>query len=121
MAIECHSCIQWLTPALQHFHKNWPQVETDFKSGVTFDPQPELQQGELDLVMTSHILPTNGLHHTPMFDYEVNLVVAPDHPLAAKPRITPHDLGNETLLIYPVQRDMDVWRHFLQPAGVSPH
>ncbi|XIW46744.1 LysR substrate-binding domain-containing protein [Escherichia coli] len=61
IAIECHSCIQWLTPALENFHKNWPQVEMDFKSGVTFDPQPALQQGELDLVMTSDILPRSGL------------------------------------------------------------
>ena len=84
IAIECHSCIQWLTPALESFHKNWPQVEMDFKSGVTFDPQPALQQGELDLVMTSDILPRSGLHYSPMFDYEVRLVLAPDHPLAAK-------------------------------------
>lgn len=56
----------------------------DFKSGVTFDPQPALQQGELDLVMTSDILPRSGLHYSPMFDYEVRLVLAPDHPLAAK-------------------------------------
>ena len=118
---ECHSCIQWLTPALENFHKNWPQVEMDFKSGVTFDPQPALQQGELDLVMTSDILPRSGLHYSPMFDYEVRLVLAPDHPLAAKTRITPEDLASETLLIYPVQRSrLDVWRHFLQPAGVSP-
>ncbi|EST78059.1 TPA: HTH-type transcriptional regulator MetR, partial [Escherichia coli] len=92
-----------------------------FKSGVTFDPQPALQQGELDLVMTSDILPRSGLHYSPMFDYEVRLVLAPDHPLAAKTRITPEDLASETLLIYPVQRSrLDVWRHFLQPAGVSP-
>lgn len=98
-----------------------PQVEMDFKSGVTFDPQPALQQGELDLVMTSDILPRSGLHYSPMFDYEVRLVLAPDHPLAAKTRITPEDLASETLLIYPVQRSrLDVWRHFLQPAGVSP-
>ena len=115
------SCIQWLTPALENFHKNWPQVEMDFKSGVTFDPQPALQQGELDLVMTSDILPRSGLHYSPMFDYEVRLVLAPDHPLAAKTRITPEDLASETLLIYPVQRSrLDVWRHFLQPAGISP-
>ncbi|XNM79869.1 HTH-type transcriptional regulator MetR [Escherichia coli] len=121
IAIECHSCIQWLTPALENFHKNWPQVEMDFKSGVTFDPQPALQQGELDLAMTSDILPRSGLHYSPMFDYEVRLVSAPDHPLAAKTRITPEDLASETLLIYPVQRSrLDVWRHFLQPAGVSP-
>lgn len=57
IAIECHSCIQWLAPALEIFRAKWPQVEMDFKSGVTFDPQPALQQGELDVVLTSDILP----------------------------------------------------------------
>ncbi len=71
--------------------------------------------------MTSDILPRSGLHYSPMFDFEVRLVLAPDHPLAAKTRITPEDLATETLLIYPVQRSrLDIWRHFLQPAGISP-
>lgn len=122
IAIECHSCIQWLTPALQQFRQTWPQVTVDFKSGVTFDPQPELLSRELDIVMTSDILAEQNLHYTPMFDYEVKLVVANDHPLAQKPLIEPHDLAKETLLIYPVQRQrFDIWRHFLQPAGVSPN
>ncbi|MFP1906221.1 HTH-type transcriptional regulator MetR [Lonsdalea quercina] len=121
LAIECHSCIQWLTPALENFHQSWPQVAMDFKSGVTFDPQPALQQGTLDLVMTSDILPRSGLHYSPMFDFEVRLVLSPDHPLAAKEQIDPEDLSEETLMIYPVQRQrLDIWRHFLQPAGVSP-
>ncbi|WP_312746734.1 HTH-type transcriptional regulator MetR [Cedecea neteri] len=121
IAIECHSCIQWLTPALENFRQHWPQVEMDFKSGVTFDPQPALQQGELDIVLTSDILPRSGLHYSPMFDFEVRLVMATDHPLAKKESIEPEDLTLETLLIYPVQRErMDIWRHFLQPAGVSP-
>lgn len=121
LAIECHSCIQWLTPALEHFHSQWPQVNMDFKSGVTFDPQPALQQGELDLVMTSDILPRSGLHYSPMFDFEVRLVLAPDHTLASKETISPEDLANEILMIYPVQRQrLDIWRHFLQPAGISP-
>ncbi|WDF98789.1 HTH-type transcriptional regulator MetR [Pectobacterium carotovorum subsp. carotovorum] len=121
LAIECHSCIQWLTPALDEFHQHWPQVVMDFKSGVTFDPQPALQQGELDLVMTSDIMPRSGLHYSPLFDFEVRLVLAPDHPLAGKEKIKPEDFTAETLMIYPVQRQrLDVWRHFLQPAGVSP-
>lgn len=121
LAIECHSCIQWLTPALEAFRKQWPLVEMDFHSGVTFDPQPALQQGELDIVLTSDILPRSGLHYSPMFDYEVRLVLASDHPLAARAHITPDSLAGETLLIYPVQRNrLDIWRHFLQPAGVSP-
>ncbi|TPV62304.1 HTH-type transcriptional regulator MetR, partial [Serratia marcescens] len=103
------------------FRRRFPQVVMDFTSGVTFDPQPALQQGELDLVMTSDILPRSGLHYSPMFDFEVRLVLAPDHPLAGKPHIEPEDLSDETLLIYPVQRQrLDIWRHFLQPAGVSP-
>ncbi|MFD1803891.1 HTH-type transcriptional regulator MetR [Mixta tenebrionis] len=121
IAIECHSCIQWLTPALDIFRQSWPQVAMDFKSGVTFDPQPALQQGELDIVLTSDILPRSGLHYVPMFDFEVRLVLAPDHPLAQAKTITPEDLAQEVLMIYPVQRQrLDIWRHFLQPAGVSP-
>ncbi|MFC0225980.1 HTH-type transcriptional regulator MetR [Serratia aquatilis] len=121
IAIECHSCIQWLTPALDNFRSGFPQVVMDFKSGVTFDPQPALQQGELDVVLTSDILPRSGLHYSPMFDFEVRLILATDHPLAAKQHIEPEDLSDETLMIYPVQRQrLDIWRHFLQPAGVSP-
>lgn len=121
IAIECHSCIQWLTPALNNFRQSWPQVVMDFKSGVTFDPQPSLQQGELDVVLTSDILPRSGLHYTPMFDFEVRLVLAPDHPLAQATAISPADLAEEVLMIYPVQRQrLDIWRHFLQPAGINP-
>ncbi len=121
IAIECHSCIQWLTPALNNFRQSWPQVVMDFKSGVTFDPQPALQQGELDIVLTSDILPRSGLYYFPMFDFEVRLVLAPDHPLTKVAHISPQDLTDEQLLIYPVQRQrLDVWRHFLQPAGVTP-
>ncbi len=84
-----------------NFRARWPHVEMDFNSGVTFDPQPALQQGELDLVMTSDILPRSGLHYSPMFDFEVRLVLAPEHPLAMKTLVTPEDLAAETLLIYP--------------------
>ena len=73
------------------------------------------------MVLTSDILPRSGLHYSPMFDFEVRLVLAPDHPLATRARITPEDIAAETLLIYPVQRSrLDIWRHFLQPAGVNP-
>ncbi|VEC03730.1 LysR family transcriptional regulator [Klebsiella pneumoniae] len=54
-----------------------------------------LQQGELDLVMTSDILPRSGLHYSPMFDFEVRLVLAPEHPLAMKTLVTPEDLAAE--------------------------
>ncbi|MGV3345459.1 HTH-type transcriptional regulator MetR [Enterobacteriaceae bacterium LUAb1] len=121
ITIECHSCIQWLAPALDNFRQHWPQVIVDFKSDVTFDPQPALQQSELDIVLTSDILRHSGLHYSPVFDFEVRLVLAPEHPLCKRTQISPEDLAGERLMIYPVSHQrMDIWRQFLQPAGISP-
>ncbi|WP_295163953.1 HTH-type transcriptional regulator MetR [uncultured Buchnera sp.] len=122
LAIECHSCIQWLTPALKIFQKRWPRVEIDFYSDMIFSPQPSLQQGKLDIVLTSEVLPRSHLFYVPMFDFEVRLVLSPHHPLAQKKQnILPEDLTSEILMIYPVQRDrLDIWKFFLQPAGIVP-
>lgn len=122
LAIECHSCIQWLTPALKIFQKKWPRVEIDFYSDMTFSPQPSLQQGKLDIVLTSEVLPRSNLFYFPIFDFEVRLVLSPNHPLAQKKHnILPEDLISEILMIYPVKRDkLDIWKFFLQPAGIIP-
>ncbi len=70
---------------------NMPDVNVDFHSGVTFDPQPALLR-ELDVVLTSDILDNQRLHYTALFDYEVKLVLSPDHPLANRLHIQPQDL-----------------------------
>jgi LysR family transcriptional regulator for metE and metH len=33
MAIECHSCFQWLMPTIDQFRDAWPEVELDLASG----------------------------------------------------------------------------------------
>ncbi len=38
MAIECHSCFQWLMPTVDYFRDHWPEVEIDIPSGHHFDP-----------------------------------------------------------------------------------
>lgn len=121
MAIECHSCFQWLMPALKEYKISWPLVTLDFSSGFGFEPLPALAGGELDLVITSDISPRSEIHFEALFDFEMRLVLADNHPLAKKKQVEPEDLANETLLTYPVQRQrMDVIKHFLQPAGVEP-
>ncbi len=42
MAIECHSCFQWLMPALREYQISWPSVALDFSSGFGFEPLPAL-------------------------------------------------------------------------------
>ncbi|WP_146442831.1 LysR substrate-binding domain-containing protein [Vibrio kanaloae] len=121
MAIECHSCFQWLMPALKEYQVAWPSVTLDFSSGFGFEPLPALMAGELDLVITSDIQPRSEVHYEPLFDFEMRLITAINSPLAEKPSIDPQDLSNVTMLSYPVQKQrLDVVKHFLQPAGVEP-
>lgn len=121
MAIECHSCFQWLMPALKEYQVAWPSVTLDFSSGFGFEPLPALMAGELDLVITSDIQPRSEVHYKPLFDFEMRLITAINSPLAEKPSIDPQDLSNVTMLSYPVQKQrLDVVKHFLQPAGIEP-
>ncbi len=121
IAVECHSCIQWLIPIIHSFKQIQPQVDIYFQSVDIFLSLIALQQAKLDLVITSDNRDDKELIYIPLFDFEVKLIMAPEHPLANKSTISPADLKDETLLIYPVDlMRLDIWRYFLLPASVQP-
>lgn len=121
MAIECHSCFQWLMPTIDHFRDHWPEVEIDIPGGHHFDPLPALTREQLDLVITADPQPLPGIHYEPLFRYEGLLAVARQHRLAGKAFVTPEALAEETLITYPVEHSrLDVFTQFLEPAGVRP-
>lgn len=121
MAIECHSCFQWLMPTIDQFRDAWPEVELDLASGFSFAPLPALARGDLDLVVTSDPVEMPGITYVPLFTYEALLAVANQHRLAARPHIRAEDLESETLICYPVDRDrLDIFTRFLEPAGIEP-
>ena len=121
MAIECHSCFEWLLPAINVYRESWPDVELDVSSGFHFEPLPALVRGDLDLVITADPIRTPEIAYIPLFGYEALLAVAIDHPLAKEPWVNPRDLTEETLITYPVDRSrLDVFSSFLEPAGVEP-
>lgn len=121
MAIECHSCFQWLMPTIDRFRDRWPEVEVDIPSGHSFDPLPALAREQLDLVITADPQPLPNLDYVPLFRYEGMLAVAKQHRLATKRWVVPEDLRAETLITYPVEHArLDVFTRFLNPAGVYP-
>lgn len=121
MAIECHSCFQWLMPTIDQFRDAWPEVELDLASGFSFAPLPALARGDLDLVVTSDPVELSGISYIPLFTYEALLAVAKQHPLAKNAYVVPEDLSTETLITYPVERDrLDIFNHFLVPADIEP-
>lgn len=121
MAIECHSCFDWLLPAIAVYREAWPEVDLDISSGFHFEPLPALTRGDLDVVITADPLRDQGLSYIPLFSYEAQLAVSRSHRLAGREWIEPEDLASETLIAYPVDRNrLDVFTRFLDPAGVEP-
>ncbi|MDZ7736011.1 MAG: LysR family transcriptional regulator [Gammaproteobacteria bacterium] len=120
IAIECHSCFDWLLPAMDSYREQWPQIELDLSLAYSLDPLPALLDGMIDMVITSDPTTHAGVAYQPLFRYQSVLVMASDHRLREREAIEPGDLAGETLLTYPVARQrLDVFRHFLEPAGVE--
>jgi LysR family transcriptional regulator for metE and metH len=121
MAIECHSCFEWLLPAINHYRENWRDVELDISSSFNFAPLPALARGDLDLVVTADPVTELDVHYYPLFSYEAQLAIAAGHRLAEHEWVEPADLEDEVLITYPVDRSrLDIFTSFLDPAGVEP-
>lgn len=121
VAVECHTCFDWLMPAMDAFRQHWPAVELDIVSGFHADPVGLLLTRRADLAIVSEAEAQPGIVHQPLFAYEMVGIAARDHPLAERRNWSAADFAGETLISYPVPDDMlDLMRKVLAPAGVNP-
>lgn len=120
IAVECHTCFDWLMPAMDVFRRRWPEVELDIVSGFQADPVGLLYGHRADVAIVSEVDPDEKVDYHPLFRFEIVALLAHEHPLAPRDYLTAKDFANDTLITYPVPDDMlDVVRQVLQPAGVQ--
>jgi LysR family transcriptional regulator for metE and metH len=118
VALECHTCFDWLMPVMDEFRKRWPEVEIDLVSGFHSEPADLLRSGEADLVIGSPYGPEFATF--PLFRFEILTVMAQKHRLAAQRRLQAADFEGETLITYPVPEErIDLIREVLKPSGVQ--
>lgn len=122
IAVECHTCFDWLMPAMDAFRERWPEVELDIVSGFHPDPVGLVHQDRADFALVSEVEEeARGIHFHPLFTFEIVAVLAANHPLLAKPWLAAEDFREQTLITYPIPDDMlDLVRQVLAPAGVQP-
>ncbi|MBO4576316.1 MAG: LysR family transcriptional regulator [Neisseriaceae bacterium] len=121
IAVECHTCFDWLIPAMDDFRTAWPAIELDIVSGFQADPVSLLLTKRADLAIVSHAEEATNIEFLPLFSYEMVGIAAKTHPLAAKNIWQAKDFADETLITYPVPDDMlDLMRKVLIPKGISP-
>ncbi len=120
IAVECHTCFDWLMGAMDAFRGRWPEVELDIVSGFQADPIGLLHTYRADVAIVSEMDAEEKVDYHPLFRFEIVALVAKDHPLAEREFLTAEDFATDTLITYPVPDDMlDVVRQVLEPAGVQ--
>lgn len=121
IAIECHSCFDWLIPTLDVFREKQPKVDFDLSLAFSFEPMDALKNYDVDIVVTSDPIKDKQFEYFPLFDYQMVMVMSQESELSNKKYLLPNDIKNQILLTYPVSHDrLDVFNYFLKPAKVIP-
>ncbi len=121
IAVECHTCFDWLMPAMDEFRQHWSLVELDIVSGFHTDPVGLLLSHRADWAIVSEVEENDDVLFKPLFSYEMVGICAKDHSLANKDVWQAEDFAEETWVTYPVPDDMlDLYRQVLKPKGINP-
>jgi LysR family transcriptional regulator for metE and metH len=122
IAVECHTCFDWLMPSMDALRLRWPEVEQDIVSGFQSDPVGLLHQDRADVAIVSEVdADERDVAVHPLFEFDIVAILPLGHPLLAQDHLDAADFADQTLITYPVPDDMlDLVRQVLRPAGVEP-
>ena len=122
IAVECHTCFDWLMPSMDALRLRWPEVEQDIVSGFQSDPVGLLHQDRADVAIVSEVdADERDVAVHPLFEFDIVAILPLGHPLLARDHLVAADFADQTLITYPVPDDMlDLVRQVLRPAGVEP-
>jgi len=121
VGMECHPCEKWLMRVTAPFLASWPAVDLQIRTAFHFDGIAALLDHDIDLLVTPDPIERPELRFTPVFDYELVLIVPQDHSLARQGVALAADLTDEELIAFPVSLErLDVYTRFLVPANCRP-
>ncbi|WP_018150457.1 LysR family transcriptional regulator [Leeia oryzae] len=120
IAVECHTCFDWLMPAMDKLREHWPEVELDILSGFHTDPVNLLSDERADFAIVTETPTKTGIVYHPLFSFEIVGLVGRRHELANATTLTAQDFANDTLITYAVPEELiDLIQQVLKPAGLS--
>jgi len=120
LTTECYTCYHWLPALLTRYRRRFPRVEVRIDVEATRRPMEGLIAGKIDVAIVSSPVRDRRFVVMPVFEDEVVLIAAPQHPFAKRTHVRPIDLRGETLLVYPPKEESTVLNDVLLPAGAVP-
>ena len=121
LSTECYTAYHWLPPVFQEFRSRCPGVELRVIPSAIGHPLRALREETLDIAIGVRREAYNGFVYHELFEDELVVVMAPDHPLASEPYATAQHFAGEHLLLFTEDPfDTTLMRAVLAPAGVMP-
>lgn len=103
------STILYLLPEyVRRFNEQFPQVRLKLHNVTGRDGLKMLRAGEVDFAIGSMIDVPHDITYQPIFTFDPMLIMAPDHPLAKKKKVTLKDIAACGLILPP--RHLSTWR-----------
>lgn len=121
IATQCYTAYHWLPAIMRDYRSAWPGVSLSIVADATRAPHEAVSDGRVDVAIVYDHLDAGTLQYTPLFEDEVVVVVAPDHPFARLAMVHPCDLRGEHLILYDIPASSSlVQRDILGPENVTP-
>ena len=118
IATECFTAYYWLPALIRRFADKFPRVEVQVIADATADPVHALLSGSLDVSVSFAAVRDSRLKVQRLFDDELAVCMAPDHPLASRDVVQPADLASQHVYVYWPLEVSKVYQSILRPAGV---
>ena len=101
LVCECYTAYHWLPSSLRALRSDMPDVRLALGLEHTRDPRTALQQGQVDaaLLTSAWKNPPAGIAVTPLFSDELVFLLAPEHRLAQKKKLSPDDIRDTPLFL----------------------
>lgn len=121
ISTECYSSYHWLPSVMKKFQPLYPNVELKIVMEATHYPLQKLLDDALDLAIVSDTLTDEKLRFKELFQDEMVMLVAENHPWAIKNYVVAADFVNEHLLIHSLPLEtVTVFQSLLAPANITP-
>lgn len=105
---------------LEGFPGLHPEIDVSVRVGTHDDLLPALENGELDLAFVYDLLLPTGLAKRKIYDTRLEVVLHPEHPLAARSSLSLRDLEHEPLINYDSSPSTENTRRLFADARLHP-
>lgn len=100
LSTECYTSYHWLPQLLKSFHRKFPGVELEIVPEVRRSVTTALLERQIDVALVYNAKRDARLKLHPLFEDEIVVIVAKDHPLATRAFIAPEDLLDQHVITH---------------------